>query len=58
MRKYQPFLMVWTGFLMVMVGIYLWLGLAVMLIIGGICIFILGVTEDVLSNRKPQEPQK
>lgn len=43
---------------MVMVGIYLWLGLAAMLIIGGICIFILGVTEDVIENRKPQEPQK
>lgn len=58
MKKYLPTLMVWTGFLMVMVGIYLWLGLAVMLIIGGIFIFILGVAEDVMRNKKPQEKQK
>ncbi len=57
-RKYLPTLMVWGGTIMVLVGIYLWLGLPAMLIIGGIWFFLLGAASDIVQNRKPKEPKE
>lgn len=56
MRKYQPFVMVWLGFLMFIAGIYLWLGLPATLITGGIWLFLLGAASDIVQNRKPEKP--
>ena len=41
---------------MVAVGIYLWLGLAAMLIIGGLWIFVLGALSDIVRNKKVSQP--
>jgi len=55
-KKYLPTLMVWCGMIMVAVGIYLWLGLAAMLIIGGLWIFVLGALSDIVRNKKVSQP--
>jgi hypothetical protein len=56
MRKYLPSFLVWAGFLLIMAGIYLWLGLPATLIIGGIWLFLLGAASDIVQNRKPAQP--
>ena len=55
-KKHVPTLMVWVGLIMVAVGIYLWLGVAAMLIIAGLWIFLLGAALDIVRNKKVSQP--